>query len=85
MRVTIEIPPFWVKIVRSPIYFIVSVLTGASIILVPLFLYLSLKGKLPPDSESIVVPLCFAVILYELVFYVALGNAVARELRRDPR
>ncbi len=81
MRVTIDIHPIVVKIVRSRLYFVVPVLTGLSFILVPLFLVLMLEGKLPPGSEPIVVAICFAVILYELAFYTALGSAVATGLK----
>jgi hypothetical protein len=48
MKVTVEIDHKWVRIARSPIYFIVSALAGGSITFAPLFLYLSGKGKFYP-------------------------------------
>jgi len=42
--VTIEIDSKWVKLVRSPLYWIVAALQGVSITFAPLFLYWSGKG-----------------------------------------
>ena len=83
MKVTVEIGPIWVKMARSPIYFVVSGLMGVSVTFAPLFLYWSGKGKFYPGYEWIVVPLCFATIALVLSFYFGLGNIVARELRRN--
>ncbi|HZW92007.1 MAG TPA: hypothetical protein VFF64_03460 [Candidatus Eremiobacteraceae bacterium] len=83
MKVTVEIGPKWVKMARSPIYFVVSGLMGVSVTFAPLFLYWSGKGKFYPGYEWIVVPLCFATIDLVVTFYFGLGNVVARELRRN--
>lgn len=82
-RVTIEIDSRWVKIVRSPLYWIVATLQGVSITFAPLFLYWSGKGKLPFGSEWVIVPSCFAAILLVGLFYLRLGNAVVGELRKQ--
>jgi hypothetical protein len=81
-KVTIEIGSIWVKIVRSPIYFVVSALTGVSVSFAPLFLYWSGKGRFFPGSEPVVVPLCFVVIYCVPIFYFRLGTAVAKALRQ---
>ena len=80
-KVTIEIDSRWVKIVRSPLYWIVAALQGLSISFAPLFLYWSGKGMFH-GSEWIVVPSCFAVILLVGFFYILLGSAVIGELRK---
>jgi hypothetical protein len=80
-KVTIEIDSKWVKIARSPIYWLVAGLQGVSISFAPLFLYWSGKGMFHPN-EWFVVPLCFAVILLVGFFYIALGSVVVRELRK---
>ncbi len=85
MKVTVEIDQKWVRIVRSPIYFLVTALTGVSVTFAPLFLYWSGKGKFYPDHEGIVVPLCFVVIFCIPCFYFPLGNAVAKEIRQNSK
>jgi hypothetical protein len=84
-RVTIEVDAKWTKIVRSPVYFIVSGLTGVSVTFAPLFLYWSGKGTFYPGYERIVVPLCFAVIYIIPWFYFKIGQAVAKELRKTAK
>jgi hypothetical protein len=81
-RVSIEIDPRWVKILRSPAYFIIVALQGISVTFAPLFLYWSGKGNYFPGLEWLVVPLCFAVILLVPGFYFLLGGSVARQLRQ---
>jgi hypothetical protein len=83
--VTIEVDAKWTKIVRSPIYFIVSCLTGASVSFAPVFLYWSGKGTFYPGHERIVLPLCFAVIYIGPLFYFRLGQAVVKELREKSK
>jgi hypothetical protein len=80
-KVTIEIDSRWVKVVRSPIYWIVSALTGVSVTFAPLFLFWCGKGMFR-DSEWIVAPSCFAVILLVGLFYMSLGSAVIGEIRK---
>ena len=43
-KVTIEIDSKWVRIVRSPLYWIVAALQRVSITFAPLFLYWSASG-----------------------------------------
>ncbi len=81
-KVTIEIDAKWVKIVRSPLYWIVAALQGVSITFAPLFLYWSGKGMFPHGAERLVVPSCFAIILLVGFFYMLLGSAVIGELRK---
>ena len=79
---TIEIDSKWVKIVHSPLYWIVAALQGVSITFAPLFLYWTGKGQFYRGSEWMVVPSCFAVILLVGFFYMRLGRAVIGELRK---
>jgi hypothetical protein len=81
-KVTIEINSRWVKIVHSPLYWIVAALQGVSITFAPLFLYWSGKGWFYHDLEWIVVPSCFAVIVLVGLFYFWLGGVVIGELRK---
>ena len=85
MQVTVEISPGWVKIARSPIYVVVSALTGVSVTFAPLFLYWAGKCKFFPDYEGLVVPLCFAMIFFVPVFYFRFGSAVIKELRQSSK
>jgi len=82
MKVTVEIDQRWVRITRSPLYSIVSGLTGVAVTFAPLFLYWSGKGKFYPGLEWIVVPLCFAVIWAVVSFYFGVGNSMAKALRQ---
>ena len=80
--VTIEIDSKWVKIVHSPLFWVVGTLQGVSVSFAPLFLYWSGKGTFFHGSDWIVVPSCFAVILLVGFFYMRLGGAVIGELRK---
>ena len=81
-KVTIEIDSKWVKIVQSPLYWIIAALQGVSLSFAPLFLYWSGKGMFHHATEWIIVPSCFAVILLVGFFYILLGSAVIGELRK---
>jgi len=83
-KVTIEVDSRWVKIARSPLYWVVATLQGPSVTFAPLFLYWSGKGKMFPDYEWLVVPLCFATILLVGLFYMILGAKFIGELRKRP-
>jgi hypothetical protein len=83
-RVTIEVSPKLVKIVRSPIYFLATGLMGVSPTFAPLFLYWSGEGRFFPELKWIIVPLCFAVIFGVSLFFSALGQIVCEALRRRP-
>lgn len=80
--VSIEINSRWVKIARSPLYFIIRALQGISISFAPLFLYWSGKGNYFGGLEWLVVPVCFAVIVLVPVFYFWLGGEVIGQLRQ---
>ena len=82
-KVTVEIDSRWVKVVHSPVYWIVAALQGVALTFAPLFLYWCGKGKFFPGTEWIVVPLCFAVIYLVGVFYIALGGVVVKALRKE--
>ncbi|MGO9231512.1 MAG: hypothetical protein ACLPXM_16395 [Terriglobales bacterium] len=81
-RVTIDLDARWVRIIHSPLYWIVTALQGVSITFAPLFLYWSGQGKFYPGWQWLIVPACFAAILLVGFFYLLLGNAVAAELRK---
>ena len=83
MKVTVEISPILVKITRSPIYVVISALSGVSMSFAPLFLYWTGKGKFFPGYERFVVPLCFVVIYCVPGFYYLLGVRLAKEVRQD--
>ena len=84
MTVSIEVNSSWVKLARSPLYYIVAAFTGVSITFAPLFLYWSGKGWFFPQYQRVIVPICFAVIFLVPFFYMRLGSTVIRELRRKP-
>jgi hypothetical protein len=81
-KVSIEIDSRWVRVVRSPMYFIVVALHGISISFAPLFLYWSGRGNYFGGFEWLVVPRCFAVIFVVSVFYFSFGGSVIRQLRQ---
>ena len=81
-KVAIEIDSRWVRIVRSPLYWIVAALQGIAVSFAPLFLYWSGRGIFYPNYRWFIVPSCFAVIFLVGYFYMALGSAVIAELRR---
>jgi hypothetical protein len=81
MKVTVEIDQKWVRLARSPLYYIAAGLMGVSVTFAPLFLYWSGKGAFFHGYEWIIVPLCFLVIFLVPGFYFGIGTAVAKELR----
>jgi hypothetical protein len=83
-KVSIEIDSRWVRIVRSPLYWVVATLQGVSVSFAPLFLYWSGKGMFPSRQQWIVVPACFATIYLVGLFYMGLGGVVIAELRKKP-
>lgn len=80
-KVSIEIDSRWVKVARSPVYFILAALQGVSISFAPLFLYWSGRGNYFNGLEWLVAPLCFSIILIIPSFYFWLGGSVMRQLR----
>jgi hypothetical protein len=84
-KVIIEVNSIWVKIARSPLYWIVAALQGVSVSFAPLFLYWSGKGFFSPEENRFVVPMCFATIFLVGMFYMLLGSGVIRELRKAPK
>jgi hypothetical protein len=81
-RALIEIDSRLVKILRSPVYFVIVALQGISVTFAPLFLYWSGKGNYFRGLEWLVVPLCFAVIFLVPGFYFWLGGSVIWQLRQ---
>jgi len=78
----IEVSPKWVSLIRSPLMWLVWALQGISISFAPLFLYWSGKGSFFPELRWIVVPVCFAVICLEGLFFISLANHVVGQVRR---
>lgn len=81
-KVTIEIDTKWLRLVRSPLMWVIWTLQGVSITFAPLFLYWSGEGKFFPSLRWLTVPLCFAIIFLIPFFYYMLGSEVVRELRK---
>jgi hypothetical protein len=81
-KVAIEIDSKWVKIIRSPAYFVVAALQGVSISFAPLVLYWIGKGKFFPGFEWITLPLSYGVIFIVSLFYMLLGSTVIKQLRQ---
>jgi hypothetical protein len=81
-KVSIEIDSRWVKIARSPFYFIIAAFQGISVSFAPLFLYRSGKGSYFDGLQWFVAPLCFGIIFVVSVFYFWLGGSVIRQLRQ---
>jgi len=82
-KVAVEIDATWVKISRSPLYWIVVSLQGVSITFAPLFLFWSGRGMFGREYEWVVVPTCFALIFLVPLFYFRLGGAVISQLRKS--
>jgi hypothetical protein len=72
-KIAIEIDSKWVKIIRSPAYFVVLALQGLSISFAPLFLYWIGKGQFFPGLEWITLPLSYGVMFIVFLFYMLLG------------
>jgi hypothetical protein len=82
--VTLELNPRWVKLARSPLYFLFPAGAGVSTVFAPLFLYWSGQGRFFPGLEWLIVPSCFVVIYCVQLFFMAFGNAAVTSLRREP-
>ncbi len=83
-KVTIEIDAKWVRIVHSPIYWIVAALQGASVTFAPMFLYFAGQGWLPHQWKWIIIASSYAVIFLVPLFFFQLGSAVISQLRKLP-
>jgi hypothetical protein len=82
VTVEVEIDSRWVKLVRSPLYWVIAAPSAVSITFAPLFLYWYGKGKGFPGTEWIAVPLCFVTIYFVGLFNMRLGIPVAEALRK---
>ena len=82
VTIEVELDSRWVKVVRSPVYFIVASLQGVSLTFAPMFLYWSGRGWFG-GWKWIVMPLCFATILLVGTFFMVLGSSVVAALRRE--
>ena len=82
-KVTIELNANWAKRVNSPLMWIVWTLQGVSISFAPLFLYWSGTGMFHPDAKWIIVSRCAAIVYLIPLFYMYLGGAVIKELRKQ--
>jgi hypothetical protein len=74
-KITVEIDSKSVRRVNSPLFWIVSLLPGISIIFAPLYLYQCGKGEYPEASWWLV-PSCFAMIYLVPLFYMTLASEV---------
>ena len=83
-KVTIHLDARWVRVVHSPLYWIVSALQGVSISFAPMFLYWAGKGWFSGELQWVVVSACVAVIILVPLFFFLLGGAVIGELRKLP-
>ena len=81
--IAIRLDAKWGRILRSPLYFVVSALQGVSCTFAPLFLYWAGQGMFSHVYERILVPVCFAVIFLVPLFYFRLAREVIRQLRRQ--
>ena len=79
-RVTVEVSDRWIRLVRSPWYWIIAALTGVSITFAPLFLFWA--GQAGHNFLSPHVLALFAVIYLIPLIYVKLGSLIMVELRR---
>jgi len=78
MKVTIEVGLIWVRLVRSPIYYIVAAFTGVSVSFAPFFLYMASIGRFSFGLAE--KTLCLLIIVLVPPFYMRLGALVVREL-----
>ena len=81
-KVTIQIDAKWARRVSSPLYHVANALQGISVSFAPLFIYWCGRGRIFRGAEGVVLPLCFGTILLVGFFYMSLGVAVIRELRK---
>jgi hypothetical protein len=81
--VVIRLDAKWGRILRSPLYFVVSALQGVSCSFAPYFLYLSGQGRFFHGHERILVPVCFAVIFLVPLFYFRLASEIVRQLKQQ--
>jgi hypothetical protein len=84
-KVMVEVDSKWMKVVHSPLYWIVVMFQGVSLSLAPLFIYFAGKGMVPHSLGWFVALLCFAIIFLVGFFYMRLGGEVISELRRTPK
>ena len=82
-KVTIELNANCARRVDSPFMYIVWTLQGVSISFAPLILYWSGAGMFHPDAKWIIVPLCFAIVYLIPLFYMWLGGAVIKGLKKQ--
>jgi hypothetical protein len=83
VTIVVEIDSKLVRLVHSPVYWMVAPLTGVAFTFAPLFLYWCGKGTFFPGIRWIVVPACFVVIYLVGMFYIALGSSVVTALRKE--
>ena len=84
-KVTIELDESWVRVVNSPLMWLVAALQGLAISFAPLFIFFCGQGVFPRNIEWIVVAVSYAIILFVMMFYFRLGAHVVGALRRCNR
>ena len=77
---TVEISAKWVRRVNSPLFWIVSALTGVSITFAPAYLYQCGQGRFENPSWWFV-PVCFAAIYLVPLFYMRLATEIIVSIR----
>ena len=82
MIVNVEVSPWLVRFVRSPAFYIIMALSGASVSFAPLFLYQNGQGQFYPAYHRFLVPLLFAVIVLVPAAYFRVADPLIRELRK---
>jgi hypothetical protein len=83
VTLVVEIDSKLMRLVHSPVHWMVAPLTGVAFTFAPLFLYWCGKGTFFPATRWIVVPACFVVIYLVGMFYIALGSSVVTALRKE--
>ena len=79
-KITVEISAKWVRRVNSPLFWMVSALSGVSITFAPLVLYQCGQGRFQ-DSSLWLVPVCFAAIFLVPYFYIRLATEIIVSIR----
>ena len=81
-KIQIEIDAKWARRVKSPLFWVISALTGVSASFAPLFLYQAGQGRFA-NAASWLVPVCFVVIYAVPLFYIRLGRDVIAAIQQQ--
>lgn len=81
-RMAIEVDEKWARTVRSPMYWVVSALTGVSVTFCPLFLFLFLFGREGTSMTDWRVLICLAIGYLIPFVHFRLAAPVMKQIRR---